>query len=201
MLNYSFMRFYAFPFARRFVVAGILLAAFSTDGCCTYSNADHDPNASRLLGHRCVVLQSASFPQCDLHWLPSFDPPNAHPDAYRLVALEPGTVIRVVHVEKWFGPIDPTGSIVFGDVQNGPKRGTRLMIGEMGTNFDVRNTTVIWCVDPTMSLSVEAGHSIRPLSPEDEGVFYTADFDKRSGSIYNLVELHWSDRTATTGPE
>ena len=94
----------------------------------------------------------------------------------------------MAHIQAFMGPIDPSGTIVFADIENGPRQGERwVVIGDVGNSQDERQLVVIWCVDPPwLGVTPEAGRSLSPLNDRDVGVFYGGDFD---GLAYNLASF------------
>jgi hypothetical protein len=144
-----------------------VFAACVLGGCCTYRSADGDPGIPQLLGHQCVLAEATLLPTGGSHWLPGFTPPTPYP----LVNYLNGTVLRVSHVEAWDGPIDPSGTIVFADVQNGPRRGARVVIGYLGTPHGSVPASVICVSPPILGVTPEAGRCLRPFGPTDVGIF------------------------------
>ena len=158
-------------------------------GCCTCT--DIDAGFPALLGHHCIVATSASFPEYGSHLLPSLDNPS--PD--RFISLQPGTVLRVAHVEGWEN-IDASGTLVYADIENGPQHGHRVVIGhvyylpDLYYHPDSRpERTIIMCFSPE-------GRSLRPLNAADAGIFYSSDPSRFGGGFLNLAPLPWSQALA-----
>jgi hypothetical protein len=156
-------------------IISILILGVAVGGCCTYESADHDDQVAYLISHRCVVARPAMFPRGGTHWLPSFEPPTPYP----LIRLEQGTILRITHIEHWSGPIDPSGSNIFAEVENGPKKGTSIAIGiprvRYAPEIHYKDHLVVWCNNPYLGLGSESGRTLEPFQPEDEGLFYAGD--------------------------
>jgi hypothetical protein len=172
---------------RRFTLLTIALIAGGA-GCTTYTNEDHNPPYSQLLGHQCVVVKSASFPESRWIWLPTFTPPG-NTWHFDLVPLESGTVIGVDHLESWYDPFGSSGVWALGDVQTSKHAEKRITIGIFRWNGA---HPYILCVCPPLGLSVEAGRSLRPRYKQDRGVFHAGEWSTRAGGEYNDFDLSWS---------
>jgi hypothetical protein len=167
-------------------------ASYFCTGCgllfCEYRNADNDADVRPLLGDLCVLTKPAGFPAGGSHLLPTLEPPRPPPP----IELERGTILRVFHVEHWVGPVDPTGTIVFAEVQNGRFRGRRVELGIKMHTFDFRQIPFVLSFD-------DPGRSLRPLREEDEGIFYAADNVR--GMPDRITLLRFEPHTSATQPK
>jgi hypothetical protein len=161
--------------ARRLTSAVLLIvllgAGYFVSGCfmCRYQSADRESGVSKLIGHECVVSEPADFPAGKPHFFPTVNPPGPLP----LVRLEHGVVLRVSHADRWVGPIDPSGNIVYAKVENGPHAGRSVVVGSLGTPYQLTPPrTVVICENSQVGLTAAAGRSLHPHQTKDDGFFY-----------------------------
>jgi len=138
---------------------------------CNYTLADREAGISAMIGRRCIVSQAANFPKGHRHFLPTSNPPTRLP----LSTLGPGTILRVAHAERWMGPIDPSGSVIYATAENGPEAGNSFVIGMIANDPHptAQRKSVVLCVNEQVGLTEKEGQSLHPYQSGDEGFFYS----------------------------
>lgn len=139
-----------------------LLLALACGGCTTYKTFDEDPGMALLIGHRCVLTKPCSFQDGRPHLWPTL---GSEPVGYPMIELQSGTILRVSHVEAWFGAIDGWGSHLYAEIENGPLKGRSVVIG-VPSHLDPSGGWVVGLRED------EQGQGVVPYEPSDDGMFW-----------------------------
>jgi hypothetical protein len=145
------------------------------------------PGTAQLIGLRCQVIKADKFEETGPQIMPTLLGPFSG-DKSSFVELQPGTILRVTHLQYWEGVLAPGfGTYVFAEAQNGPKSGHSFLIAAYGYFKPPFQLFYRYRGSPAVIL---IGNSLVPCGPRDDGWFYARDSASDRGYDRDYQPVH-----------